>query len=269
MLATASKEIVKVVQLMLLNFGITARLKPSNFEGNYRIEMYGEDIVKYRNSIGFNLKYKIDDLNKKCVKVIKANFKAQSYVIPNGKVLLEDLKNSILKEIKGGKLSNIFTSKIKILFNNVVRGRTNLNYKHIKSFLEELDIKNIAVNSESYKKLRYLLDNRFYFNKIKSISKNKAQLYDLEVPEVHNFISNGIISHNCQGSEYPVVFVLLDDQNPMLLIRKILYTAVSRGKQKVYILSKKGSVDSCINNDYYKERITKLKYFLKEINSCI
>ena len=71
--------------------------------------------------------------------------------------------------------------------------------------------------------------------------------------------------HASQGSEYKVVFVILDDTsvNTFLHIRRLLYTAVSRGKQKVYILTKPYLVDHCINNDSYRPRITKLKDFLK------
>ena len=71
--------------------------------------------------------------------------------------------------------------------------------------------------------------------------------------------------HASQGSEYKVVFVILDDTsvNTYLHIRRLLYTAVSRGKQKVYILTKPYLVDHCINNDSYRPRITKLKDFLK------
>lgn len=71
--------------------------------------------------------------------------------------------------------------------------------------------------------------------------------------------------HASQGSEYKVVFVILDDTsvNDFLLIRRLLYTAVSRGKKKVYILSKPYLVDKCIQNNSYRPRITKLKEFLK------
>lgn len=73
--------------------------------------------------------------------------------------------------------------------------------------------------------------------------------------------------HKSQGSEYPVVFVILDDsQTGFLLLRKILYTAVSRGKHKVYILSKRYCVDRCINNSYFKPRVTNLRRFLEELN---
>lgn len=71
--------------------------------------------------------------------------------------------------------------------------------------------------------------------------------------------------HASQGSEYKVVFVILDDTsvNDFLLIRRLLYTAVSRGKKKVYILAKPYLVDKCIQNNSYRPRITKLKEFLK------
>lgn len=70
--------------------------------------------------------------------------------------------------------------------------------------------------------------------------------------------------HASQGSEYKVVFVILDDTsvNSFLHIRRLLYTAVSRGKSKVYILTKPYLVDKCINNDSYRPRITKLADFL-------
>ena len=73
--------------------------------------------------------------------------------------------------------------------------------------------------------------------------------------------------HASQGSEYKVVFVILDDTsvNSFLHIRRLLYTAVSRGKQKVYILTKPYLVDRCIENNSYRPRITKLKEFLQEV----
>ena len=69
--------------------------------------------------------------------------------------------------------------------------------------------------------------------------------------------------HKSQGSEYPIVFVVISNEvSNFLLIRKIIYTAISRGKEKVYIFAQRGTVQQCINNDYYEERFTKLKKFL-------
>ena len=70
--------------------------------------------------------------------------------------------------------------------------------------------------------------------------------------------------HKSQGAEFPVVFVVLDDSNGnFLLTRKLLYTAVSRGKSKVYIYSMAGCVSKCTRNTYDVERVTKLLSLLQ------
>lgn len=74
--------------------------------------------------------------------------------------------------------------------------------------------------------------------------------------------------HASQGSEYKVCYVILDDTavNDYLFIRRLLYTAVSRGKEKVYIFSKPYLLDKCITNASYKPRITKLLEFLQTVS---
>lgn len=69
--------------------------------------------------------------------------------------------------------------------------------------------------------------------------------------------------HKSQGSEYSVVFVIIDDSiSNFLLTRKLLYTAVSRGKKKVYIYATDSCMKSCIDNTFETPRITKLGEFL-------
>lgn len=71
--------------------------------------------------------------------------------------------------------------------------------------------------------------------------------------------------HKSQGAEYQVVFVVLDDTSGgFLLTRKLLYTAMSRGKKKVYVLAKQGCASKCVRNVYESPRITKLREFMKE-----
>ena len=94
---------------------------------------------------------------------------------------------------------------------------------------------------------------------------NKRIIYDsTDIDELT--LSYCSTVHASQGSEYKVCFVILDDTatNDFLFIRRLLYTAVSRGKKKVYILTKPYLVDHCIENNSYKPRITKLKEFLEK-----
>ena len=74
--------------------------------------------------------------------------------------------------------------------------------------------------------------------------------------------------HKSQGAEYSVVFIILDDESGnFLLTRRLLYTAVSRGKQKVYIYSSPGCVSKCIKNTSEVQRITKLTQLLQMVNN--
>lgn len=68
--------------------------------------------------------------------------------------------------------------------------------------------------------------------------------------------------HSSQGSEYDVVYVLLDNEiSNLLLVRKIVYTAITRAKKKCYILSVDGCVNTAISNNHYRKRLTKLQDF--------
>lgn len=69
--------------------------------------------------------------------------------------------------------------------------------------------------------------------------------------------------HSSQGSEYDIVYVILDNEiSNILLVRKIVYTAITRAKKKCYILSVNGCVNTAIVNNHYKERLTKLRDFI-------
>ena len=71
--------------------------------------------------------------------------------------------------------------------------------------------------------------------------------------------------HKSQGAEYPVVFIVLDESvGPFLLTRRMLYTAISRGKVRVHIYSLLGAMVKCIKNTAEVKRITTLKEQIKE-----
>ena len=69
------------------------------------------------------------------------------------------------------------------------------NGRHLPSY----DILN-RINDNYYKNkntfLNEILNNKFYYDKIINIKPIRQKFYDIEVPEKHQFISNGIISHN-------------------------------------------------------------------------
>lgn len=65
--------------------------------------------------------------------------------------------------------------------------------------------------------------------------------------------------HKSQGSEFSVVAIILPEEPSCLLQRNLLYTAVTRAKKEVYIISQKQAYPKAVNNTKLTERRTSLK----------
>lgn len=70
--------------------------------------------------------------------------------------------------------------------------------------------------------------------------------------------------HKTQGSEYPVVILLLPQgAPPRFLNRNLLYTAVTRARQRLFILSRRQTLRNMIRTEDANRRHSLLSYFLK------
>ncbi len=65
--------------------------------------------------------------------------------------------------------------------------------------------------------------------------------------------------HKSQGSEYPVVIVPLLKGHFMMLQRNLLYTAITRGKKKVFIVGEPAAYGMAVRNNEARDRITHLR----------
>jgi exodeoxyribonuclease V alpha subunit len=65
--------------------------------------------------------------------------------------------------------------------------------------------------------------------------------------------------HKSQGSEYPVVIVPLLKAHFMMLQRNLLYTAITRGKKKAFIVGEKAAYAMAVRNAESKQRCTHLR----------
>jgi len=72
-------------------------------------------------------------------------------------------------------------------------------------------------------------------------------------------LAYAISIHKSQGSEYPVVVVPLMKAHFMMLQRNLLYTAITRGKKKVYIVGEPAAYGMAVRNHEAKVRSTHLK----------
>ncbi len=55
--------------------------------------------------------------------------------------------------------------------------------------------------------------------------------------------------HKAQGSEYPVVVIPLHTQHYIMLQRNLLYTGITRAKERVVIVGTKQALNICIRNN--------------------
>ena len=69
--------------------------------------------------------------------------------------------------------------------------------------------------------------------------------------------------HKSQGSEYPAVVIPVLTQHFTMLQRKLLYTAVTRGKQLVVLVGQKKAVAIAVRNVTGRRRWSRLKELLK------
>jgi exodeoxyribonuclease V alpha subunit len=72
-------------------------------------------------------------------------------------------------------------------------------------------------------------------------------------------LAYAISIHKSQGSEYPVVVVPLLKGHFMMLQRNLLYTAVTRGKRKVFIVGEPAAYAMAVRNGESKLRVTHLR----------
>jgi len=68
--------------------------------------------------------------------------------------------------------------------------------------------------------------------------------------------------HKSQGSEYKNVAVMLDFSHSIMLQRNLLYTAVTRAKENIWILASRGSLENAVRNNRERLRWTALREFI-------
>lgn len=70
--------------------------------------------------------------------------------------------------------------------------------------------------------------------------------------------------HKSQGSEYPCVLLLMVPSHYIMLQRNLLYTAVTRAKERVLVIGTKNAVRTAVENDKTRKRFSLLAERLQE-----
>ena len=96
---------------------------------------------------------------------------------------------------------------------------------------------------------------------IKSITQSRNQTYCLEMPITHRFVQNGLLLLNCQGMGVKKVIIGIDYGSYALLTKEMIYTAITRAKQKCILVAETKALRFAIGRSNLKKKQT----FSKEL----
>lgn len=100
--------------------------------------------------------------------------------------------------------------------------------------------------------------------KVDAINKKITVFYDDKVVDYEDdemeelTLAYACTIHKSQGSEYPAVVVVLDSSHYVMLQRNLIYTAITRAKGHVWILSAPGAFHQAVRNVRSTRRYTRL-----------
>ncbi|MDR1396785.1 MAG: ATP-dependent RecD-like DNA helicase [Desulfarculales bacterium] len=94
----------------------------------------------------------------------------------------------------------------------------------------------------------------------KILRYDQYQIADLD-------LAYAITIHKSQGSEYPIVVVVMAQEHYILLNRSLLYTALTRGRKMVILTGHPLAVKKAVNNQESKWRHTGLKWRINKLLS--
>jgi uracil-DNA glycosylase len=212
---TTSEIMGKQLQQMMLNMDIPVsrimmrdNVIEKNWKRVYRLNISGKSALKFVNNIGFKCKRKLNQSQDRFYEKesLQKNNKSQSFEIPNGSKLINSLRNEMRdgqKRIKTDKITRIGHR----LIASIINSSQKLRCDSLNVIINEI------LNISGYptgKLLSFMYNNGIIIDTLKSIENvSNIQMYDIGVspintsgllPDGHDFIGNGFINHNCQGS---------------------------------------------------------------------
>ena len=199
---SASKELVKQIQLMLLNFNIvsTRFIYPSTWthKGITKTRDYWRLAI---NSVSCNKFY--DEINfisnrKRSLGKHRTTQYGKRYSIPNQKPRVEEVyRHRFPTQNQFSSIKGISIDKAKKPLEKIVYKGYQLTSKQVWKFSNVLEGRNYTKPKELIE-LETLASKGFLYDEIKSIQHNieGIEVADISVPDGTSFNSNGIISHN-------------------------------------------------------------------------
>lgn len=203
---SASKKLIESIQILLFRFGIVSYIKQiNNIATNgtmpekkeySKLTISGDFALDYLNKIGFITGRK-QNRAKQVFKSVESNTNID--ILPN-------LSNELKRIRKKLTLTQFDCGISRTTYQHYERGDRNpsrtklyLIANNFHNKFQELELTDFQLEHDIANLMKLSLSNIFW-DKVVSIKEIKSHewVYDLEVAETHNFITNNVYSHNSQ-----------------------------------------------------------------------
>lgn len=200
-LVSASYELIKNVQQLLLNFGIISTISLMGKAGkkskirdreieskrpSYRLRIKGSKNVKiFKEEIGFGLSRK-----QKILDSLELDSKKDYSIIPNQRERIKKLWMKLSSHERQKDICKIGR------FLRSIKGKATkeLTYEKLEQFLESYKDK---FNGElEFEYLKFIKILGHYYSEVVSTTPSLNHVYDITVPGSHTFTANGFVCHN-------------------------------------------------------------------------
>jgi len=235
---TVSEKLSIQVHQMLLNLGIICNRMilhdvTENLTMAWRIHISGLQMNLFEKNIGFRDPRKQDLLRDKINnRILDKQF---MFGIPNGRELITNFNEEVKKYHGCSRYKG--NPQLDKQLNSIINGETCLQDFHLEQIINVYP--DLADYGPCSQKLYDIYTHGIVYDTITSIQSSQCQMYDLYIEDdSHSFVSNGIISHNSQGSEWPYIIIYIPNNpaNRGFLNRNLIYTAITRAKKAVWLI---------------------------------
>lgn len=184
--SSASRVLLKQIQIILLNFGIISRVYKSVKGGekkrpnpNWRLSITGGDVDIFLKEIGF-----ITNEKNQVIKNFSPIRNTNKDLVPFGKNKIKEIKNLLV---------NLNKSLHKNYYRLNARG--NISHQEVKNCTVKI-FDTWKMIFKKVEEIKQISNPKIFWDKIEIIEKGWAQTVDLSIPSNHTFFANGFINHN-------------------------------------------------------------------------
>lgn len=236
--------LIREAKQLLLNLGVLSGIyteppAKDNWHRSWLIIISGVEMIAFQELVGFRNTRKAGILASTINSRVR---KTQiGFPIPNGHRLMAGLRDELANHYKSTnntKRGYMKGTGMSALFSRIIHKRGTLQNQHLMTLTDQYP--NISEFGPQGRRIDDYHRNGVFFDKITNIEHSTCQMYDLYIDdETHSFVSNGMISHNSQGSEwqYVIVYIPNTQGNGSFLNRNLIYTAITRAKRSCWIVT--------------------------------